>query len=416
MNIKNVKEETVNSVNLIVAQNSNSKSNKKSRRWDHPVRDKLEDVFCIKKSTFVRPGIIYAEADKTKNISKVIEAQKFHMNGKKFTECYLDNRIKMTIRPTHKIKVFVLDIDAGSKYRYNYQDIIDCLEAIGFCKCVRVISSVSGGLHLWFPLSVAINSKFLGMSIRMWLTENDFEVKDGVLEVFPTKGTEWKQNEAGKWEIEHLARCFRLPCQEGSYVVDEDENIIHNSIDKFWLEDFDWYAERQNLETFDEHNKSIALKAAKVEWQDDVLVATATSNCSYIEVDQVIKKKVGRPKASTTVQQELAILHSEFTSLGIPHNKFIKYLKDKIKVGWEANSMSNELIGAIAIVASYENRTADEITLAKHIKWEAQRLKGYSEFASEATKKDLNNNRANSWARRWAKSVIKYRSKRFKEV
>ena len=38
-------------------------------------------------------------------------------------------------------------------------------------------------------------------------------------------------------------------------------------------------------------------------------------------------------------------------------------------------------------------------------------MPGYEEFASEATKKDLESAKRDSWARRWAKSVINYRTK-----
>lgn len=413
MNIENVKEGTVNSVNPIVAQSSGSKSNKKSRRWDHPVRDKLEDVFCISKSIFVRPGIIYAETDKTKNISKVIEAQKFHMSGKKFTECYLDKQITMTIRPMHKIKVFVLDIDTGSKYRYDYQGIIECLEDIGFCKCVRVISSISGGLHLWFPLSVAINSRFLHLSITNWLMDNGYQVKDGVLEVFPGHNpVSWQKDSNNKWEIKHLARCFRLPCQRGSYVVNEDENIIHNSIEKFWLEDFDWCAERQDIEAIDMFHRDYEVSKASVKWENDLLVKEEEQEeieRSEIEYDApvVTKKKAGR---ISRIKKEQEILKSKIKELQVPRNKYISTLRNLIKEGWTDSSQSNYLIGAVAVVASYDNRDLDDAALAKYIIWQVKRMPGYEKFASEATKKDINKCGRDSWARRWAKSVIKYRT------
>lgn len=387
---------------------------KKSRRWEHPVRDKIEDIFCISNSTFVRPGIIYTEADKEKGISKVIEAQRFHMNGKKFTECYLDERTTMTIRPMHKIKVFVLDIDTGSKYRDDYQGIIECLEDIGFCKCVRVISSVSGGLHLWFPLSVAVNSRFLHLSITNWLIDCGYQVQDGVLEVFPGRNpVSWQKNSDGKWEVKHLARCFRLPCQTGSYVVNEDENIIHNSIDKFWLEDFDWCAERQDIEAIDMFHRSYEVSKAGVKWENDLLVKEEEQEeirRSEVEYDApvVVKKKAGR---ISRVKKEQAALKSKIEELGVPRNKYISTLRKLIKKGWTDSSQSNYLIGAVAVVSSYDNRDLDEAALAKDILWQVKRMPGYQEFASEATKKDLESAKRNSWARRWAKSVINYRNK-----
>ena len=80
-----------------------------------------------------------------------------------------------------------------------------------------------------------------------------------------------------------------------------------------------------------------------------------------------------------------------------------------IKEGWTDSNQSNYLIGAVAVVASYENKHLDDAALAKSILWEVKRMPGYEEYASADTKKDLEKSGRDSWARRWAKSVVKYR-------
>lgn len=85
-----------------------------------------------------------------------------------------------------------------------------------------------------------------------------------------------------------------------------------------------------------------------------------------------------------------------------------------MKTGWTDSSQSNFLIGAVAILASYDNKHLEEAALAKSILWEVKRMPGYEEHTSPQTKKELSSANNKSWARRWAKSVINYRKKRLK--
>ena len=399
--------------NNIIANNNPTTKRGKGNKWEHPVRDKLEDVFCINKSTFVRPAITYSEGNKKKGVSKVIETQRYSYKGKQFTQEYLGGDVILNIRSNKKIKVFALDIDADSIYRDNYIEIINCIEEIGLCRCLRVISSKSGGLHLWFPLNTAINARFLHIAIKAWLEDNEFIVSDGHLEIFPGRGeTTWKVDSWGKKTTDHLARCFRLPCQKGSYVVDEDENVIHNDIEQFWLEDFDWCAEAQDYETFDMFQRMLEVDKAGAKWENDVLVIPSKACVEdenkrrSIEVEATVKKK-GRVSRT---KKEMNILTNFLKELDVPRSKYIHTLKEQIKKGWTDSSQSNYLIGAVAIVASYDNPNANVETLAQHIIWEVKQMPGYEEFASPDTKKDLNSIGKRSWAYRWAKSAKEYKN------
>lgn len=366
---------------------------KKSRKWEHPVRNKLEDVFCIEKGkSFTRPSLI-----EQKVRSKKVSCASYNYGGKKLTENYLQGVEILAVRQMHKIKLLALDIDKKSKYRYDYIGIIHALEEIGLCRATKLLSSVSGGLHIYFPLKVAVNSEFLHVSIKAWLQHRGYEVEDGTLEIFPgPTSTKWKRDNYGNWQIEYLARCFRLPLQEGSYVLDEDEGIVHNSKERFWLSEFDWCANGQDTEGFMEYlNNPSSVQVDEVDQVD-----------SPKETKKVIKKKRGRP---SRVSKEQEAIKAHMTSLDVNPRSYIQELRALVKQGWTNTSQSNVLIGAVAILASYDNRDYDEKQLAKVIQWEAQRLPGYDEFASTESKKDLGSASKRSWAGRWAKSVVKYR-------
>ena len=368
------------------------------RRWDHPIRNKLEDVYCVadtEKKTFTRPGII----KKKKGGGKEVPASLYNYSGKRLTENYLAGAETLAVRQMYKIKLLALDIDKGSKYRYDYIGIIHALEEIGLCRYIKLLSSDSGGLHIYFPLKVAVNSEFLHVSTKAWLQHRGYEVADGTLEIFPgPRRTEWKINSHGDWQIEHLARCFRLPLQEGSYVIDEDEGIVHNSKERFWLEEFDLCANSQDTEAFIEYMENPTVIVNQDDVEPDVI------ECSKPKT----KKKPGRP---SRVSKEQFALKQHMDKMGVTPRTYISELRALVKQGWTDTSQSNTLIGAVAILASYDNRSMDEKDLAKAIQWEARRLPGYQEYASPQTKKDLESASKRSWAYRWAKSVIKYRSR-----
>lgn len=391
------------------------------KRWNHPVREKIEEVFCTGRSGFTRPAYTYNEGDKEKGLPRIIETQKFNSNGKKLTEDYLGNTVVVNIRPNKKIKAFCLDIDRGSKYRFNYDGILHCLEEIGIVRYIKVISSSNNGLHIWFPLKEEVNSRFLHVAIKAWLIENEFEVRDGVLELWPDKNsTTYKSNIYGRKETEHLAKCFRLPCQDISYVVREDEGFEHDSIERFWLYDFDWCATKQDYETFYSYKQKIEADFDRYVWQDDVLVPLEEAGLKTAEFDvsneveasvKPKKKNKKRGGHNSRVNQELNSLKQHLDLLDRSPRTFIKRLRQIVKEGWTQTSYSNFLIGAVAILTSYDNRDYDVQELAQVIRWEAMRLPGYKELASPESKKDLASVSQRSWCYRWAKSVIKYRSK-----
>ena len=398
--------------NIITESKAPSKK-RKSNKWEHPLRDKLEDVFCVEKQ-FVRPGIIYQEKN-----NKKVETAKYSWGGKKFVETYLEKELIIAIRPMNKIKVLILDIDCNSRYRDDYSEVLDALEEIGLVRCLRVISSSSGGLHLYFPLERAIKSEFLYVSIKAWLQHRGLIVAPGHLEIFPSATSKWQLNDEGRKELVYLAQSIRLPLQSYkkplmSYVVDEDENYVHSNINTFWLEDFDWCAERQDYDEFKDFESSISLISSNVKWDGDMLVLLDDDepvDARKFELQPVVKKKVGRP---SKVYTDKEALKEHLAELNVSRKNYIKTLRELVKTGWTDSSQSNFLIGAVAILASYENPHLEEADLAKSILWEVKRMPGYEEHTSAQTKKDLQSAKRNSWARRWAKSVIKYRNKKIK--
>lgn len=372
-----------------------------SNYWHNPVRARVNEIFCMnyvsydgkeKVRKYVRPGIIY-DTDK----GKIVEAQRYSMPDSQFIKKYLANDLIMAIRQQEKIKLLILDIDINSMYRHNYKPILDCLEEIGLCRYQKVISSGSGGVHLYFGLTKPILSEFLHVSIRAWLQHRGFIVKDGTLEIFPTASNTKFQ---GK-QIAHLSKCFRLPLQRGSYVVDEDDNIIHANKEIFWTKGFDLIAEYQDYDSFDSYSEAFSGHLKGFKWTNDLFQLPTQEKPPKAKRTKAKKGKISR------VEKELEDLRAEIGS--VPKNQFIGCLRARVAKGWTNTSQSNYLVGAVAIIIAADNYHLGEIDIAKAIRNEVKNMHGYNTFASDATKTDLCNTRPSGWSRRWAKCVVKYR-------
>lgn len=103
----------------------------------------------------------------------------------------------------------VLDIDIKSKYHTGaeLEKIISALASVGLAANVYQ-SSNSGGWHLYLPFTEASQSDEVGHALKCWLKALGYEIKGGVLEVFPS------------------GNGLRLPLQPGFAWLDQNCEIL----------------------------------------------------------------------------------------------------------------------------------------------------------------------------------------------
>ncbi len=147
-------------------------------------------------------------------------------------------------------KHITLDIDRKGIYHpindpKPIKTITEALEAIGLCRHVCIQSSESQGIHLIFPLSEAQHTFKAACLVKTTLEAAGLEIKSGQLEVFPNPKRFAKNGQYTNYNG------VRLPLQpnSGSYLLDEDLNIISDSVEDF-LDQMDWAASGQDIETF----------------------------------------------------------------------------------------------------------------------------------------------------------------------
>ena len=108
----------------------------------------------------------------------------------------------------------LIDIDIGSPFHPRnggIQPILDAMESLGLCRYLIILSSDSGGIHIYFPLAEPVNCWGLACAAHAALTAAGVKVMGGICELFPNKKA---------YNAEHNGH--RLPLQEGSFILDKD--------------------------------------------------------------------------------------------------------------------------------------------------------------------------------------------------
>ena len=95
----------------------------------------------------------------------------------------------------------MVDIDRGSSLHFlsnpqAFQDLCTAFEQIGLRRYVVIFSSLSEGLHIYFPLPEQVNTFNLACALRMAVESSGFKIKGGQLELFPNTKT-YKKNHRG---------------------------------------------------------------------------------------------------------------------------------------------------------------------------------------------------------------------------
>ena len=124
----------------------------------------------------------------------------------------------------------MLDIDKNSPYHPNNdrKAIIKlefALSKIGLIENIKIQSSHSSGIHIYYPIKVKIKSYQLGKKITEYLEAEGWTVKNGILEVFPNKKKGSYSHNKEEWAVYQR---HRLPLQpdSGSYLLDDKYQVI----------------------------------------------------------------------------------------------------------------------------------------------------------------------------------------------
>lgn len=246
----------------------------------------------------------------------------------------ISGRYLWGVRFGAETKYFLLDIDKSSPYhpkrdRFAIRRILQALETIGVTSSIRVTSSHSGGIHIYCPLAQSVSSWKIAAVVKQLLETSGFYIGDGILEVFPNH----RNYEPGKPQ---LFKAHRLPLQSGSYLLDDDFQLVWSDPEKFYGQ-WCWCEYRNHIDTE--------------------------------QFDRL-----------------LSIASRRYCNLSQKAEKFLNDLDSEIELGWTQGGQTNRLLGRITLreyifggwIQNAEPLTGDR--LIQQIVATAVQLPGYTTY------------------------------------
>lgn len=132
------------------------------------------------------------------------------------------------VRPGSNTSYGLIDIDKGSPYHPQRDPlalirISEALEPLGLVTSLKLTSSDSKGLHLYFPFAEAVPSWQLALAVATLLENAGFKLMSGWLEIFPNR------KPFSTDDSYSLFNGHRLPLQQGSYLLNDDLQPVASS-------------------------------------------------------------------------------------------------------------------------------------------------------------------------------------------
>jgi hypothetical protein len=195
---------------------------------------------------------------------------RYPITGRRLYDYWEDNETLIGVRFGNQTEYALIDIDKGSPYHPNnnyekFKTVLQALEEIGLVRPLIVQSSHSEGLHIYYPLWQEVPSFGLACAIKASLQKNNCEIAAGVIESFPN---------TKKYDSEYNGH--RLPLQTGSYLLDNDLQIIGRDLNQF-VETWLTIQEHQDIDLL---NQAIAQAKANyqapkdnrkpIQWREDL--------------------------------------------------------------------------------------------------------------------------------------------------
>ena len=200
-------------------------------------------------------NFIYAKNRDRTNKPEWKTEKRYPITGRRLYDYWADPETLIGVRFGNQTEYALIDIDKNSPYHPSnnhekFKTVLQSLEDIGLVRPLIVQSSYSQGLHIYYPLWQEVPSFGIACAIKSCLKKNNCEIAAGVIESFPN---------TKKYDSEYNGH--RLPLQTGSYLLDNDLEIVGRDLSQF-VETWLTAQEHQDLELLKQ-----AIAEAKANYQ-----------------------------------------------------------------------------------------------------------------------------------------------------
>ena len=248
---------------------------------DNPLSQRLVTIFCH------RWHFILKEADEWRTETK------YPIKPTALWKAWQNVTTFIGVRFGQLTRYGLIDIDINSIYHPNQDPsaipaIVSALESIGIYRVLIIRSSDSGGIHIYVPLDAPIATYGLATALKFCCEDAGFELAPGKLEIFPNQKT---------YRVEGFTNYngHRLPLQSGSYLLNDEYQVITNDLG-FFLNAWelaaagnDHHELEEAIEGYKERPRSYIKRTGRGEqWRSDCEEAIAQGWTAHGQTNELI--------------------------------------------------------------------------------------------------------------------------------
>jgi hypothetical protein len=193
-----------------------------------PLGQKLASIFSYPWKTIEGDPSIAGDSPNWRTI------QNYPLRPRSLYEKFSDPSTLIGVRFGKTTTYGMIDVDRGSQYLNlaGLKQITEALEIIGIVRTIPIRSSGNGGIHLYIPLPIEVNTFDLASSLKALFQSQGITIAPATLELFPNVKS------YSNWFAGHFSEynAHRLPLQpgSGSAMLDMDYRAIPATLERFF--------------------------------------------------------------------------------------------------------------------------------------------------------------------------------------
>lgn len=303
-----------------------------------PLGQKLASIFSYPWKTIEGDPSIAGDSPNWRTI------QNYPLRPRSLFEKFNDPSVLIGVRFGKTTCYGMIDVDKGSEYLTvaGLKQITEALEIIGIVRTIPIRSSGSGGIHLYIPLPIEVNTFDLAASLKTLFESQGLKIGPATLELFPNCKS------YSNWFAGHFSEynAHRLPLQpgSGSAMLDHDYRATPATLERFFYA-WDFASGAQDMDLLlpalaagrNAIRKRRQKRSHPVEsWLNDIDLALAEGFTGEGQTNSLLKDIACKGRVFLRLQGEELITYVQQTVTELPG--FDQFSKHQYDIGRRARA------------------------------------------------------------------------------